>query len=139
MQEGKEVAQELMDAVLPHAERLLIKYGEFFPYGAAMTPEGEIVGVAAYDGDEHPESLEVIRMLQEVFINAAKSEEYKATALVSDVQIRLENGDFTDAINIALDHRSGYSVIITLPYSLEGSHIQYESISARAGDGNIYR
>ncbi|QDF75530.1 MULTISPECIES: hypothetical protein [Shewanella] len=56
VQEGKDESQELMDAVLPLAEKLLTEHGEFFPYGGAMTPDGKIVSVAAYDGDEHPPS-----------------------------------------------------------------------------------
>ena len=56
MEQGKAESQQLMDAVLSLAEQLLAQHGEFFPYGGAMTPSGEIVSVAAYDGDEHPPS-----------------------------------------------------------------------------------
>ncbi|MCT8985930.1 hypothetical protein [Shewanella phaeophyticola] len=79
VQEGKDESQELMDATLLLAEKLLTEHGEFFPYGGAMTPEGKIVSVAAYDDDEHPPSAEVIDMLQKAFQTAAKNKEYKAT------------------------------------------------------------
>lgn len=38
VQGGKEESQELMDSVLPLAEKLLSEHCEFFPYDGAMTP-----------------------------------------------------------------------------------------------------
>lgn len=139
MQEGKEESQELMDAVLPLAEKLLTEHGEFFPYGGAMTPEGQIVSVAAYDGDEHPPSSEVIEMLHKAFHMAAKNKEYKATALVYDVKVQLANGEPSDALAIELDHESGYSIVVLLPYALSDGQLQYGEISAQAGEGNVFQ
>ncbi|MEP5763209.1 MAG: hypothetical protein ABJ308_01380 [Halieaceae bacterium] len=139
MQEGKEESQELMDAVLPLAEKLLSEHGEFFPYGGAMTPDGKIVSVAAYDGDEHPPSSEIIDMLHKAFHAAAKNKEYKATALVYDVRVQLANGDPSDALAIELDHESGYSVVVLLPYTLSAGQLQYGEISAQAGEGNVFQ
>ncbi|MEI8592670.1 hypothetical protein [Photobacterium sp. Hal280] len=139
VQEGKEESQELMDAVLPLAERLLSEYGEFFPYGGAMTPEGKIISVAAYGGDEHPASSEVIDMLHKAFHTAAKNKEYKATALVYDVRVQLANGKPSDALAIELDHESGYSIVVMLPYILSNGQLQYGEISAQAGEGNVFK
>ncbi|WP_337879447.1 hypothetical protein [Rheinheimera sp.] len=139
VQEGKEESQELMDAVLPLAEKLLSEHGEFFPYGGAMTSEGKIVSVAAYDGDEHPPSSAVIDMLHKAFHTAAKNKEYKATALVYDVRVQLANGEPSDALAIELDHESGYSVVVLLPYTLNDGQLQYGEISAQAGEGNVFR
>ena len=138
MKAGKEESQELMYAVLPLAEKLLLQNGEFFPYGGAMTPEGKIVSVAAYNGNERPPSSEVIAMLQKEFKAGAKKKEYKATALVYDVRIQLKNGKPTDAITIALDHEADYSVVVFLPYELKNNQLTFGEISAQAGDGNIF-
>lgn len=139
MQEGKEESQELMDAVLPLAEKLLSEHGEFFPYGGAMTPDGKIVSVAAYDGDEHPPSSEVISMFHKAFYTAAKNKEYKATALVYDVRVQLANGQPSDALTIELDHESGYSIVVLLPYTLSNGQLQYGEISAQAGEDNVFK
>lgn len=139
MQEGKAESQELMDAVLPLAEKLLTEHGEFFPYGGAMTPEGNVVSISAYDGDEHPPSSALIDMLQKAFHASAQNGEYKATALVYDVRIRLASGEPSDAIAIALDHKSGYSVVVLLPYSIIGGELQYGEISAQAGDRIVFQ
>lgn len=139
MQEGKEESQELMDAVLPLAEKLLSEHGEFFPYGGAMTPEGKIVSVAAYDGDEHPRSSQVIDMIHMAFRTAARNNEYKATALVYDVRVQLADGEHSDALAIELDHESGYSIVVLLPYTLENGQLQYGEISAQEGEGNVFQ
>jgi hypothetical protein len=51
---AKADCEELMNAVLPFAEKMLGEQGEFFPYGGAMRPNGEIVSVAGYDGRGQP-------------------------------------------------------------------------------------
>lgn len=138
MQAGKEESQQLMDAVLPLAEKLLTEHGEFFPYGGAMTPTGEIVSVAAYDGDEHPPSSELINLLNQAFRSAAAKKEYKATALVYDVRIQLPSGEPSDAIAINLDHESGYSVVVLLPYALNSGNLEFGQISAQAGEDSVF-
>ena len=140
MEQAKAESQQLMDSVLPLAEKLLIEHGEFFPYGGAMTPSGEIVSVAAYDGDEHPPSSEVISMLQKAFISSAQSGEYKATALVYDVRVPLpETGEKCDAIAIALDHESGYSIVVLLPYEISGEQLSFGDLFAHAGEKNVFK
>ncbi len=81
--------ETLMSAVLPFAEQMLQRYGEFFPFGGAMQPDGELVHVAGYDGTERPSSVEVIQLIKESFIHAARRDEYKATALVYDAKVML--------------------------------------------------
>ena len=138
MQDGKEESQILMDSVLPFAEKMLSEHGEFFPYGGAIDKGGEVVSVAAYDGNEQPPSSEVISMLQKAFQSAASNGEYRATALVYDVIIQLPSGDKSDSLAIELDHESGYSVVVYIPYTVEKGQIHYGQISASAGQGNVF-
>src|SRR5438034_1717468 len=53
---AKSQCEELLNVVLPFAEKMLAAHGEFYPFGASMTLDGQIVQVAAYDGREHPPS-----------------------------------------------------------------------------------
>ena len=42
MSDAQTDAEELVNAVLPHAEGMLIAHGEFFPFGASMSLDGKI-------------------------------------------------------------------------------------------------
>jgi hypothetical protein len=40
----------LLNAALPFAKQQLTKHGEFFPYGVAMSHDGQIALIAGYTG-----------------------------------------------------------------------------------------
>lgn len=75
MASPKEECQAIVDAYLPLARKLLTEQGEFFPYGAAMKPDGEIVLVAAHDGLEQPPSKDLLALLKRSFANSARTGE----------------------------------------------------------------
>ena len=58
MSNAKRESQDLMNAAIPLAERMLREHGEFFPYGAALASDGEVLSVAGYDGREAPPSAD---------------------------------------------------------------------------------
>src|ERR1700730_12802808 len=119
MTDAKSDAETLMNAVLPFAEKMLEQHSEFFPYGAAMKPNGEIVNVAGYDGQEQPPSNEIIELIKTELRKDAAKGQYKATAIVYDVRVVPPGkANKSDAIAVALDHRDNYSVIVMFPYSL---------------------
>jgi len=136
---AKADCEELMNAVLPFAEEMLGRHGEFFPFGGAMRPSGEIMSVAGYDGREHPPSLDIIRLIKEAFVQGATQQTYKATALVYDVRIALPgDGVKSDAIAVSLNHRDNYSVIVMFPYTLRGTEVLIGEAMAEAGEGDVF-
>jgi len=139
MQSTREDANELMTHALGFAEQQLENYGEFFPFGIAMKPNGEIVLVAGHDGTERPPSQDVIDLLNAGFKNGAISGEYKATALTYNVRITLPNtGQPSDALNVALDHLNDYSALVFLPYSISDGQISYGELFAQKGENGIF-
>ena len=141
MADPKSDVEELMnDAVgVAFADRMLREHGDFFPYGAAMKQDGEIVSVAAHDGTEHPPSQELISLLKGAFRQSVAEGEYIATAIFYDVRVSLpKEGGKTDAIAAALDHRDDYSVIVFFPYRLDGDQIEYGELFAQAGENDVF-
>lgn len=69
--------QALIGSVLPLAEELLTAQGGFLPFGGAMRPDGQLVSIAGYHGNERPGSADVIAFLKAAFIAAARNGEYK--------------------------------------------------------------
>jgi hypothetical protein len=129
----------LMNAVLPFAEQMLSRHGEFVPFGGAMRPSGELVSVAGYDGNEHPPSTEVIRLLRECFVDAARKNEYKATAVVYDARVTLPpTEENCDAIAVSLNHRDGYSVVVFFPYKLTDGKLEIGTVFAQKGGADVF-
>src|SRR5438128_1871245 len=50
--EAKQDYNALLGALMPFAEQMLKKHGEFFPFGAAVSTTGEVGAHATYDGNE---------------------------------------------------------------------------------------
>src|SRR5262245_16023188 len=97
---------DLLNALIPFAQDMLKKHGEFFPFGAAVNSEGEIELAQADDGTEQPESTELIDMLQQGFREEAERGAIRASAICMDVRI-VPPGETekSDAISLHLEHR----------------------------------
>ena len=136
----KEECEDLMSAVMPHAEELLTKHGEFLPFGATLSPSDEVILAAAYTGQEQPPSLDLIRLLEEGFRRGAAEAKYKATALVYDVRVvPPKKAEKQDAIAVRLDHRDRYAVVVYYPYVLSASGVpSLEAPFATAVDAPIF-
>lgn len=139
MSAPKADSEALMNAALPFAEQMLITHGEFIPFGAAMRTSGEIVSIAGYDGNEHPKSVDVITLMKEGIIAAARRGEYKATAIVYDVRVQIPStAEKSDAIAISLNHRDNYSITVFVPYKINGGKLVLGTTFAQKGDSDIF-
>ncbi len=139
MNDPKADYEPLMNSVLPFAEHMLGNCGEFLPFGGAMRPGGELVSIAGYDGDEHPQSSDVIRLIKEGFVQSARQGQYKATALVYDTRIKLSpTGESSDAIAVSLNHRDSYSIVVIFQYKIDSGKLTMGSAFAQKGEGEIF-
>jgi len=108
---------ELMNALLPFAQQMLAKHGEFYSYGSTITPGGEVVTQAAYDGDQHPPSQQLIDLMTQAFRLQAAAGQIRAAGICYDARtIPLGETKKTDAICLSLEHQAGESVNVYLPY-----------------------
>ena len=65
MAEPTEEIQELLNFLLPHAERMLSEHGEFYPYAVAMHVDGEMEAVPADITTDDPNVSDVHVALHE--------------------------------------------------------------------------
>jgi hypothetical protein len=108
---------ELLNAMLPFAQQMLSKHGEFYPFGSAMTAEGKIEMHAAYDGDEQPPTQQLIDLLTQAFREEASSGKIRAAAICCDVRtIPPGQSEKTDAICVSAEHQNGEAADVYLPY-----------------------
>ena len=140
MKSGMEECEELMNALVPFAEQMLSTHREFFPFGGAMSHSGEIVQVGGWTGDEQPQSVEVISLIEKGFQDGAALGTYKATALVVDARV-VPPGKRTaqDSIAVNLDHSDGTSVVVVFPYSFSAAgELAIEEPFAAPGDNRVF-
>jgi hypothetical protein len=131
---------ELMNALLPFAQQTLAKHGEFYPYGSTMTTDGEIVLQAAYDGDEHPPSQQLIDLMTQAFRQQAAAGKIRAAGICYDVRtIPPGRTEKTDAICLGLEHETGQCVSVFLPYTKGWfGKIQYGDLFATKRDAQFF-
>ena len=72
---------QLLDSLLPLAERMLAERGEFPPFGGIMNQTGEILALGAYDRKENPAPQNVIEIMTKTLRQRARS------VLISEVGI----------------------------------------------------
>lgn len=108
---------ELLNALIPFAQQMLAKHGEFFPFGAAMSADGTVESQAAYTGNEQPPSQQLIDMLAQGFREDANSGRIRAAAICYDVRtIPPGQTKKTDAICVSAEHQNGEAANVFLPY-----------------------
>lgn len=135
----KTECEALIGAVIPFAEQMLRNYGELAPFGSAMTLAGEVKLVASHNEDEQVLSAKIVEHLKQGFRQGARSGEYKVTALVSNVKVHLpSSGQTANAIEVSLNHRDNYSVLVFFPYELKDSQLSFGETFTRKGADDIF-
>ncbi len=140
MSDAETESEELVNAVLPRVEGMLNAHGECFPFGGAITLDGDIAEVAV--DEEHRDSPieDIVEALKSQLRNGAGSNAYRATALVFPIHAQLPGADDeTEAVAIALDHQANYSVILIVPYVLSDGAVEFGEAIAQQGEHAIFQ
>src|SRR5215813_3343708 len=139
MSDPKADCDALLNSLLPVAEQMLTTHGKFFPFGGAMRADGQVVSIAGYDGDERTQPIDVITLMKDAFVAAARNGEYKATAIVYDARVKMRSTEEkSDAVAVSLNHRDNYSVVVFFPYKVESGKLTVGTVFAQAGEADIF-
>jgi hypothetical protein len=141
----------LLNTVLQFADEMLRRHGEFYPYGAAITRDGEEQVFAADPGEaDDPNPSEVLTSL--VSGMSAEANDLRAAALVSDV-----TSTKTDAVMVHLEHADSMAITVVLPYRFAAgpgadpateadadpdapvSEVEYDDMAATPAEALIWR
>lgn len=114
----KEQCEILLDKLLPFAEQQMKKHREFYPFAAVLLMDDSVELTASYDGNEHPEPKAVLEDLKQIHKQLAADGKIKASGIVWNAGVTLEDGKPTDAIIASLEHKDDYSVIVGTPYKI---------------------
>jgi len=107
----------LTDTLLPVAQGLLARYGEFHPFGAFMRQDGTIEFVAGFDGTDQPSNENLIEILVAGLRKEARADDLRAGGICVRVRATSPDGTArTHAARLNLEHRSGGALEVYLPY-----------------------
>jgi hypothetical protein len=132
--------EELLNALMPFAQEMLAKNGEFYPFGATMASDGKVNAVSADMGEEQPETQALIDMMIQGFRQEAAAGSLRAAGICVDIRtIPPGQTEKTDAICARLEHSSGEAVRVILPYKkgFLGKY-KYGAMFATAGPPEIF-
>jgi len=109
---------DLLNTLVRVAQQALAARGEFSPFGASMTPDGQVVATAAVrEGDELPLSHTQIDSMVRAFRQEAAAGRIRAAGVCFDVRVTPPGQtEKTDAICIGLEHESAPALDVFVPY-----------------------
>ena len=139
--QAKRDAELLLNDVLPFAQTMLAKYGEFHPYGAYMKADGSIVHVGATDSNtERPRPIDLLDTLKAEYRTRANAGDIRAAALVSNVRVLPPNHTAkTDAIQVTVEHADSYCADVFLPYHLgRDGTVVFGELFAQQGQPSVF-
>lgn len=101
------------------AKQMLADAGDFYPFGATLSPEGQMARAGAHNGDDHPPPLQLYDILAGAFAEGGKSGKFSAVALAANVNIPAQYSPSSpDGIRVHLEC-AGNARFIYVPYTLE--------------------
>jgi len=136
----KEESEALLRELLPFAKTMLHDYGEFHPFGGMLKHDGEIVHIGATTGEDMSPADSLVEIMVDNFRRAAREKAIKAAAIVLNVTVIVPSTSVkSDAIEVRIDHRDGYSANVFFPYrSTDDQGILYEAAFASRGNSLIF-
>jgi hypothetical protein len=132
---------DLLDHLVTFARQMLDKHGEFYPFGATISSAGELHAAAGASDYEHPDSVAVLGVLEAGFREQALrgGGDIRASALCADVVVGPQDGEPTDAIQVAIEHIEAEPVIVRLPYKKRRRRgVDYGELLAEPGTRKVF-
>jgi len=131
----REDLDALLNAVLPFAQELLDKNGQFYPFGAVVGGDGNL-SLASAPTAVGRRAAPANILADLVAAASAKSASLRAVAFVSDVLVAGK-----DAIHVELEHSRGTALRIVVPYKINRSTrlVRFGQLSASSGQAKVWR
>jgi hypothetical protein len=131
--------EALVKAATPFAEEMLTNHGEFYPYGNVMRADGTIGSIGGYNGDEHPDPREIAELIRSSYRRDAAAHVYRATVLVYNGVVKVPStGNKSDALVLEFDHEDDLSIVVFIPYSLNGKDLEVQPSFTTEGAHQIF-
>ena len=117
-------ANDVLNASVTYAKRMLRKYGQFAPFAYRMKSDGDVALEVVAQHDMPPEPAMLLDLLYEQLSERARKGLITAAAFASNVTMANPSKEgYTDAVMVHIEHRDGYSVQAFVPYRITGGQL----------------
>ncbi|HEX3437248.1 MAG TPA: hypothetical protein VHT24_10820 [Pseudacidobacterium sp.] len=117
-------ANELINAVVNYARRMLMKYGEFGPIAFSLAPDRKINNETVAHKDMPADPSLLLDLLEQQLAERATRQEIIAAAAGANVSLDKPSPEgYTDAVLVEIEHQSGYCIKAFVPYRMSGGQL----------------
>ncbi|HEX3471844.1 MAG TPA: hypothetical protein VHT28_11730 [Silvibacterium sp.] len=143
----REDANDVLNAGVSYAKRMLRRYGEFGPFGFAMNQDGHVKLESIAQQDMPADAALLLDLIYQQLMERAKRGALRAAATASNVTMGKPSKDgYTDAIMMDIEHQSGYCVKAFVPYKITGGQffgfvprvIRFGAIHTQEGAARLF-
>jgi hypothetical protein len=139
LETAREECEDLLDLVMGSAEEMLQQYGEFFPFGSALTKSNELANSKAWDLEPDDSAEQAVTRIMDGFKAMAQKGSIKACALVCNVNVvPPEHKNEVEAIAVHLEHLNQYSIVVFFPFRLENGDLFIDEPFAIEGKYEVF-
>ena len=118
-------ANELLNAAVNYARRMLRRYGEFGPFGFSLNGSREVVNETVPRKDLPPDPSMLLQLLQDQLVERSGKKEIIAAATAANVTMTKTSAEgFSDALLVEIEHQSGYCIKAFVPYRIGGGQLR---------------
>jgi hypothetical protein len=120
--------EELLNIAIPHAQELLGKYGEFYPFGASLDQNGNSRFNAAYTGTEKPEPNDLIDLLRASFEKDICDKKIQTWLICKNAVVTNSEKERRDAIVLEMCDANGERVELYMCYEKIADKFVYSDL-----------
>jgi len=140
-------ANELLNASVNYARRMLRKYGEFGPFGFSLNEKREVVNETVPRKDMPPDASMLLELLHEQLAERGGKKEIIAAATAANVTMaKASTEGFSDALLVEIEHQSGYCIKAFVPYRIGGGqflgilprYIRFGAVQVQSGEARLF-
>lgn len=132
---AKAEAEHLMSELFGFAEKMLIQYGEFHPFGGYLDVTGRMKHVGLdYEHTKKKSGKEELTLLKNGLRSIAKRRGGRVFGYAVDVVLPSAEGEKKDAIQFFLEHKNGYCAEVFFVYTVNPDRgVEVNETFAQAG------
>lgn len=144
----REDANEVLNACVSYAKRMLRRYRQFAPFAYRMNLEGKVALETVAQHDMPPEPALLLDLLYQQLSERAKKGLLVAAGTASNVTMgKASEEGFPDAVMVEIEHKDGYCVQAFVPYKITGGQffrlfprvVRFGKLRVQDGEPRLFR